>query len=313
MASSITNSQNLHGNGVFITVNELFYEGQKAEAFTLKKRARLSNAGVRRSVLRGRGMEFFESRPYVTQDEKRSIDWKVSARRGQGLFTKIFVEEKDRPIFLVVDLRKSMFFGSVNCFKSVLAARLAARLAMAAVNGGDRVGGFIESTQEIYCPMGRSQKNLAQLFFAIAKGSQAYFEKDASTLSSSWPDLFTRIANRAPTSAQILILSDFLNLFDDVRPILTRIRKKADVFAIKIFDPLEEKLPALGSVGMAYNGLAVRFDSSDKALQKNYLAFSIEQDKKLHKLFSSLNIPLMKFSTALSLDLLLRRVFSGQW
>lgn len=300
------------GQGVFITVNELFFEGLKAGEFKLTKRARLENGGERRSVLRGRGMEFFESRPYVMQDEMRSIDWKVSARR-QGLYTKIFVEEKDRPIFLVVDFRKPMFFGSTVCFKSVLAAKIAARIASAAINGGDRVGALILGGQVLYSPEARSQKSLAQLFGAMAQASYSHLSSKTAPASLSWLEVSRRLTNRVSKGAQIFLLSDFFGLDDETRPFFARIRKKADIFALKIVDPLEEKLPSLGSVGMSYEGQSIRFDSSNKTLQKNYRAFYNDEDKKLERLFSSLAIPLMRFSTAVSPDLGLRRIFSGRW
>ena len=81
-------------------------------------------AGGHRSTFRGRGMEYHESRPYQPGDDIRSIDWRVTARSAQT-YTKVYREERERPVLLWLDLSASMFFGTQVCFKSVLAAKLA--------------------------------------------------------------------------------------------------------------------------------------------------------------------------------------------
>ena len=94
------------------------------------------------SHFRGRGMEFDESRPYQPGDDPRSIDWRVTARSTTA-YTKLFREERERPVLVVVDLRASMHFATRGCFKSVNASRAAALLSWAAHHRGDRLGGLI--------------------------------------------------------------------------------------------------------------------------------------------------------------------------
>lgn len=112
--------------------------------------------GGHRSAQRGRGLEFEEVRPYVAGDDPRSIDWRVTARRGKP-HTKLFREERERPVWLLVDLDPGMFFGSRRQLKSALAVRAAALLAWAAALGGDRVGACIVGSGEpiILPPRGR--------------------------------------------------------------------------------------------------------------------------------------------------------------
>lgn len=98
--------------------------------------------GGHRSAQRGRGLEFEEVRPYVAGDDPRSIDWRVTARRGRP-HTKLFREERERPVWLLVDLHAGMFFGSRRQLKSALAVRAAALLAWAGALGGDRIGALI--------------------------------------------------------------------------------------------------------------------------------------------------------------------------
>ena len=99
-------------------------------------------AGAKRSQRRGRGVEFEEVRQYAAGDDIRAIDWRVTARSGEP-HTKLFHEEKERPVLVAVDLRKPMKFGSVNCFKSVLAAHCASLLLWSALQHGERVGGMV--------------------------------------------------------------------------------------------------------------------------------------------------------------------------
>ena len=94
------------------------------------------------SRFRGRGMEFDESRPYQPGDDPRSIDWRVTARSTTA-YTKLFREERERPVLIAVDLRSNMHFATQGCFKSVNASRAAALLSWAAHHRGDRLGGLI--------------------------------------------------------------------------------------------------------------------------------------------------------------------------
>jgi uncharacterized protein (DUF58 family) len=104
--------------------------------------------GSHHSRHRGRGLEFEEVRPYVAGDDPRSIDWRVTARRGR-VHTKLFREERERPVWLLVDLDTSLFFGSRRQLKSALAVRAAALLAWIAAAGGDRVGGVVANSTSI--------------------------------------------------------------------------------------------------------------------------------------------------------------------
>lgn len=311
-SSEKTPPNDYDGNGIYCTVEELLVEGRKSQGANLhlRRKAVASQSGGKRSSIRGRGMEFYESRPYVAQDEMRTIDWKVSARLNE-LFTKVFIEERDRPIYLAVDLRRSMFFGSRICFKSVLAARIAARLAAAAINGGDHLGGLIfDDSSEVECPVLGGRKNLARFFGELAKKTK---NSAQTQTASSWMTVMRRMVNRVHRGSVVFLVSDFLDLSSECRHILFKLRKKADVFAIKVFDPLEQKIPELGMVGMAFLDEKIVFDSNEKSLQKKYLLLRKEREETLKSMLSLLNIPMIEFSTADSPDFNMKRIFSGRW
>lgn len=108
------------------TLDDLIRLNQPAKSIELaRSTARALQSGQYFSAFKGRGMEFDESRPYAHGDDIRSLDWRVTARTGK-VHTKLFREERERPVFLSVDLRSPMFFATRGLFKSVLATRLAA-------------------------------------------------------------------------------------------------------------------------------------------------------------------------------------------
>jgi uncharacterized protein (DUF58 family) len=119
--------------------------------------ARALLLGAHRSSHRGRGLEFEEVRPYVPGDDLRSVDWRVTARRGR-MHTKLFREERERPVWLLVDLNDAMFFGTRLQLKSMLAVRAAALLAWVTVLGGDRVGAVIANSSTTRALPARSRE-----------------------------------------------------------------------------------------------------------------------------------------------------------
>ena len=125
-------------------LNELLVMRGASRSLSLRARgpAHPLLLGSHRSMHRGRGLEFEEVRPYVAGDDIRSIDWRVTARRGR-VHTKLFREERERPVWLLVDLHAAMFFGSRVQLKSMLAVRAAALLAWVAEQHGDRIGAII--------------------------------------------------------------------------------------------------------------------------------------------------------------------------
>src|ERR1700749_174237 len=110
-----------------------------------RRGVRALHSGAHRSTQRGRGLEFPEVRPYVSGDDPRTIDWRVTARRGRP-HTKLFREERERPVWLLADLNAAMFFGSRRQMKSAVVLRAAALLAWTAAANGDRVGAVVVGT-----------------------------------------------------------------------------------------------------------------------------------------------------------------------
>ncbi len=240
--------------GVSASLTELIGLKAKAEklAFPLRHRSRSQFYGAKRSALRGRGLDFDEVRAYQAGDEIRSIDWRVTARTGEA-HTKIYKEEKEKPVFVLLDLRSPMFFGSRTYFKSVSACHVAALLAWASVKRGDRFGALIFSEQQEKDLKPRTGNKAALNFVQIASqyseallthngkknitGAQAAF-----TLNNALEKLYQIIR----PGSLIYLISDFHDLNENSQQFLTLLSRHNDLIAIHVHDALEQQLPHAG-------------------------------------------------------------------
>lgn len=188
-----------------------------------------------------RGMEFAESRPYRAGDDVRSIDWRQTARRGAP-YTKLFHEEHEQPVQLLVDLGASMRFGTRVAFKSVVAARAAALLAWQAAANGDRVGGVV--CGGLVCghrelrPQGRQHGALA-LLHALADVAASPADT-APALTASLPAL----ARMARPGGMAILISDFHGLDERLARSIGALAFRNEVALVLVHDSFESAPPA---------------------------------------------------------------------
>ena len=191
----------------------------------------------------GRGLDFAEVREYQPGDDVRMIDWKVTARSGKA-HTKLFIEERERPVLLLVDFRANMRFGTRGMYKSMLAARIASLLGWSAVAAHDRIGGFVFTDDwhdEIRPQSGR--RGLMALFRAINHGQQRVPQGDGDQFIKS----LRRLRHGVHGGSTVVLLSDFQGFDDDARKMLGSSLNAMDVVAVHICDPLDYALPPPGS------------------------------------------------------------------
>ncbi len=193
--------------------------------------------GAHHSGRRGRGLEFEEVRPYTVGDDIRHIDWRVTARRGRP-HTRLYREERERPVWLLADLHPGLFFGSRRQFKSALLLRAAALLGWTAALGGDRVGALIGASGEaprILPPRGREAGILPAL--------QALVEAQPRAPGSAGPGgLGVALDGLLPLlqpGSLVLLLSDFSSLDDAAATALAGASLHNDCRLLWITDPLE--------------------------------------------------------------------------
>lgn len=229
--------------------------GEGLGGFAPGGKVRTHQFGGHRSAFRGRGMEFDEVRAYQPGDDIRTIDWRVTARTGRT-HTKLFQEERERPVLLLSDARRAMRFGTRDCFKSVLSARVTALLTWVALAGNDRVGGVtLSPTRLVAHKPERSRRRILHFLKSVAAATQDAFEdseaKPRAPVKAPAPepalcDALERLRMAARPGTLIFLASDFDDFDDAAALALSRLSAVHQVTALFIHDPLEESLPARG-------------------------------------------------------------------
>lgn len=270
----------------------------QADARALKlpaaKQVRSRQAGLQRSPRRGRGMAFAEVRQYQPGDDIRSIDWRVTARR-QSPHTKLYEEERERPVLLLCDLGPSLFFASTGAYKQVRCAQLAAILAWLALWAGDQVGGIVFDGQSLTVQRpARRKRSVLQLLDTLAN-LQRVRGQDTAGLSPNRPvaDLDTALGEArrvAHTGSRIFVISDFIHLSDDTSRLLGALAKHNTVSALQIVDPLELKLPDKGQFAIAGEDGPVWFDGGNPRFQRAYRKKVARHQAQLQECFRNAGV-----------------------
>lgn len=229
-------------NGVTLDMAEMLYYRSKTSLLNLtpRKTVQARLAGSYLTKMKGRGMEFDEARHYQPGDDIRAIDWRVTARTGKT-HTKLFREEKERPIFILVDFSHSMHFGTQLLFKSVMAAHLGSLIAWSAAKRGDRIGGLVfnEESHREFKPMTRQKAVLSLL-----SGMKAlHHNHQAEHPEKVFSDALARLRRLARPGSAVFILSDFYHLGESARQHLSQLSRHCEVIGYRISDPFEHKLP----------------------------------------------------------------------
>jgi len=262
------------------------------------KRASRPQSGLHHSRFRGRGMEFSEVRMYQPGDDVRSIDWRVTARR-QKPHTKLFNEERERPLLIVCDQSQSQFFGSHLTFKSVRAAETAALFAWAALDHNDRVGGIVFSEkghQEV--KPSRNRKSIMRLLKGISDFNQALNISEPSTETKfQFNDALIETIRLAKPGTLLVIISDFRHINEDTEKLLTKLAKHNELLILRTLDPIEEQLPPPGFYPVSNGNETLVIDSQSEEARQNYANWAKEQQETLTSLSMRLKAPYLEIST----------------
>jgi uncharacterized protein (DUF58 family) len=261
---------------------------------TKASRALANLAGAKRSYRRGRGVEFDEVRQYAAGDDVRAIDWRVTARSGEA-HTKLFHEERERPVLISLDLRRTMRFGSRNCFKSVLAAHTGSLLLWSALDRGERVGGMVVSGSraEDIRPA-RSRHTVLAIIREMVRCDKSIADSKPLALAEQLQQI-QRIAR--PGSALFLI-SDFHDgLNPAVLQTLRRLVQHVQITGVMISDPLERNLPAAGRYVVSDPSGRSALDTGNRKLIAQFSAEFDDHEQGLREAYQALRIPLIPMST----------------
>ncbi|MEN8227807.1 MAG: DUF58 domain-containing protein [Bacteroidota bacterium] len=297
---------------VYVTLRDLVGLQHDAHGFSFLPRHAIQSllSGRHRSRLRGRGLDFDEVRKYVAGDDIRNIDWRVTARVGET-HSKVFTEERERPVLLIVDQSSSMFFGSQVYLKSVIAAHATALGAWRTLDVGDRVGGIVfDDTSLAYVTPKRDRRSVQRILHLVAERNQALGPKSAKTNENQLLEALRQAHQLVTHDYLVVVISDFMGFGDPVMKLLIQLSRHNDIIAARVTDPVEEKLPganlvltdgvfrtALDRRKKAYNGL-----NKKQAETQQHLA---DQMKRF-------GIPLLKFNTEEPVSVQLRKMVGGE-
>jgi uncharacterized protein (DUF58 family) len=279
------------------------------EAIQLRApRVRAVGTGGHLSPYKGRGVEFDESRPYQPGDDLRTMDWRVTARTGKP-HTKVFREERNRPVFVWLDLRRPMMFATRGAFKGVRATEMAALIAWSAVANGDRLGGLVFSEgahHELRPALGMRS---ALRFFRTVCADDFWAPEHLPEGEVDAEHALVRLTRVARPGSLIFLLSDFRGLGEDHERHLRQLAGHCDLVLVQFYDAVEAELPPPGRYRIQSGSRSFSIDTANDATRRRYEQRFAERQARLAALTRSPGIRWIECAT----DVDLRRVLAQQF
>lgn len=249
--------------------------------------------GAARSTQKGRGMAFSEVRQYYPGDDIRSIDWRVTARR-QTPHTKLYEEERERPLLLICDLGDSLYFGSQGAYKRVRAAQTAGLIAWLGLFAGDQVGGIVFSDHEyeVLRPA-RRRRAVVRLLDSLVRRQDDHrgdATVDAGRRGAGLDEALREARRIAHTGSRVFIISDFINLTPETPGLIAQLARHNTLSALRIVDPLEQHLPDRGRFAIAGSDGPLWFDAGNANFRKAFEAKVAEHEYQVERCFSKAGV-----------------------
>ena len=259
-------------------------------------------SGSYASRFKGRGMEFDEARPYQPGDDVRNIDWRVTARTNKP-HSKVFREERERPVLLWVDFRPAMFFGTQQSYKSVMAAKLAALLAWKSTQQGDRLGGFLfSSDRHLEIRPGRGKTAVLHMIRQLSEFSQSTDNQPSATAVNGDADhALSRLIKSTRPGSLIYLISDFRHLSNQLESSIVRLSRHNELQLIQVYDPLEQQLPQQGYYRITDGIIETQINASDSGARQSYQSRFDQHQQYLKDLCKKNRARFVPISTAQSL------------
>ena len=265
-------------------------------SFNHRQPARARLAGNQRSRFRGRGMDYQESRAYQPGDDIRNMDWRVTARSGRP-HTKLFQEERERPVFICLDLGPSMFFATQGALKSVIAARAAALLGWAAAAQGERTGALLFNGGHYELKPRSGHRGVLQLIHALVEHTEPLNGMARPQQPDRFNETLIRLRRIVRPGSLIYLISDFYDLDDDSAKHLLRLRQHNDLMAIQVVDPVELTPPPPGRYGITDGQHYGVLDTRSRQGRQDYSAYFQQHHQTLARIMRLHNIPVLQLLT----------------
>ena len=248
-------------------------------------------AGQYHSAFKGRGMAFAEVREYQFGDDVRDIDWNVTARFRKP-YVKVFEEERELTVMLLIDVSGSLDFGTRKCMKSVMATEIAATIAFSAMQNNDKIGVvFFSDRIEKYIPPKKGRKHILY----IIREMLDFHPQSTKTDIGEAVAYFTRMMKRRTTA---FVISDFYDNKDFLKQFQIA-NNKHDVMAIQVYDRWAKQLPDVGlmKIADAETGHEMYIDTSSKRVRQAHARHWIEHESMLRDTFSRSKVDWVSVAT----------------
>ncbi len=238
-------------------------------------------AGEYHSAFKGRGMAFAEVREYQFGDDIRNIDWNVTARYSHP-YIKVFEEERELTVMLLIDVSGSQDFGTFQKLKSNIITEIAAILAFSAIQNNDKIGViFFSEAVEKFIPPKKGKSHILRII-------REMIDFRPENRGTNIPEALRYLTNAIKKKCTAFIISDFIDDHSDLERALSVANNKHDVVAVRIYDEREEELPAIGMMKVkdAETGKYVWVNSSDNVTRKIYRDWWLSHSDRLKGIYT---------------------------
>lgn len=299
--------------GIHVSLAELVaLEHRRLEATATPRRPVHSPlVGRHGSRLRGRGLDFLEMRHYLPGDDVRAIDWRVSARTGRP-HVRVYAEERDRPVVLVVDQRINMFFATRRAMKSVVAAEAAALLGWALRRDGDRVGALVFDDRDLsYFAPHRGRAGWLRILGEIARRNQALSADSATVAAPAMLDrALERLLRTLSHDHLIVLLSDFDGAGAASHALIAQLARRHELLALPVWDPGVEQRPGPGRYVVSNGPLQLELVGGDAAQRRRLAELGAAHRREIQRWREELAVPVLPLTTAEEVAEQLRRTLA---
>ena len=260
-------------------------------------RVRTTTAGLRQSRHRGRGVDFDEVRIYQPGDDVRTIDWRVTARTSK-VHTKVFREEKERPVFVLVDQRRKMFFGSKRCCKSVQAAWIAALICWISLQRGDQIGGMVlGETGVAEIRPRRSHHTVLRLLKEIYRYNRLLHNDMGIDSPHNMSRTLSELRRALHPGTLLFVISDCNDMLGETAIHLHNLARHCEICLLRVFDVLEQALPPSGDYLFTDGKQRIRL-TSNRGNQNRFNNQRLTWHNELTEMVNNLRIAMTDVDTA---------------
>jgi uncharacterized protein (DUF58 family) len=297
---------------VYANIDQLRKLQYHARGFSFTPRQPVNSllSGKHVSKLRGRGLNFEELRHYRPGDDIRCMDWKVTHRTGKP-HIKVYTEERERNVYILLDQRSSMFFGSTEKMKSVIAAEIAALVAWRITHMGDRIGALVFSDDAVkVVPAKSGLQHVVVLLSEIVKQNHRLrsgrSDKDPTR---SINNMLVKLDNLCRNNSLIIHIGDGAGWNDKSTDLVKKVSQHNEIIAFDVYDPLERYLPTMPQMLVSDGEYQIQFAADEHSMQQKYQEDLQVQLRQYANVARKYRIPLIPINTIEPVEKQVRKAF----